>query len=138
MKSPAGELYDDLQEMFGLGDPEPDLEWWQLRGREVGKVARMLKARHCTPDEVRLAAAYAQRIGKHITAYWQVFELIPEALRDQRRREAAERLHRIEHELDEAIEEAIDTQQGEWAERLARARNQLVLTEWRKHVEDND
>ena len=130
------QVYDLLQELFGIGDDDGTRAWWQVRSVEIGKIGRMLKSRHCTAEEVIEAARYAHGMGIPITASWQIFELVPEAL--QARRIADSRTAAETHQADRsaAIREALDQHDPEWAQRLMRTPDvhlETVLKEWRSH-----
>lgn len=135
-----GQLYDELHKMFGIGDYD-DLvadskPFHAARMTEIAKLKGMLKRRHCTVEEVHLAARYAQAQGKPISAAWQLFVLVPEALKYQRDQQRAERVERDARGLAVAIDEAIEAGEHEWAERLMRTppnhpRAGSVLEEWR-------
>lgn len=134
--SNAGELYDLLQVMFGLGDYDEhgDIPWYRARMLEISKLKGMLTKRKATPQQVAVAAHYARDQGLAISAAWQLFELIPEAMVAARRaaQEAAP------SELQQAIDEAVKLGLNQWAERLIRvdkADASAVLKEWRnRHV----
>jgi hypothetical protein len=136
----SGELYDLLREMFGIGDYDPvatTRPWHRVRAIEVGKLNRMLKARHCTPDEVYLAARYAQQRRTPITATWQVFELVPEALKAHRLEREATRLTALHEQVWQATRDALAAGETEWADRLTRTPDthaEQVLQEWRNHA----
>jgi hypothetical protein len=133
-----GELYDLLQEMFGIGDfDDGDGLWYRSRGVEIGKLTRMMKSRHCTTDEVATAARYAYERHIPITHSWQLFKLVPEALRAGRLTRAEEEALSLRDARSEAIQEALDLHDTTWAERLMRTPDQYlsqVLQEWRDHV----
>ena len=133
-----GELYDLLQELFGIGDFDDGQGlWYQSRGVEIGKLKRMLTSRHCTVEEVAEAARYAH--GRHIpiTQAWQVFQLVPEALRARRLSRAEEEHLALRDARSEAVRAALDLHDTTWADRLMRTPDQhleTVLQEWRNHA----
>lgn len=133
------ELYDLLHELFGIGDYDDtgDRPWWQVRSVEIGKVGRMLKSRHCTTDEVAEAARYAQLQGIPITESWQVFQLVPDALKARRLARTEQDAAALRNDRSAAIQAALDLHDTAWAERLMRtpdAHLDEVLQEWRDHA----
>lgn len=133
------QLYDELQSMFGIGDYDDssDNPWHRARAVEIAKIARMLKKRHCTAEEVLVAAKYARRTGKPIHAAWQVFVLVPEALKAARLERARDHAEALDAAIRDAIDDAVALGENEWAARLIRTpRTHVVgvLDEWRNHV----
>ena len=127
------ELYDRLQGMFGIGDWDEAtsiVPWWKFRGIEIAKLKSMMKRRGASVAQVMTAAEYAIANGKPIRATYQLFELIPEAMREKRRREAAPDTT----DFDAAIAEAVEAGEHEWADRLIRSsgnETQRVIHQWR-------
>lgn len=114
----AAELYDELQELFGIGDwsPSSDKQWYQARMIEIGKLKRLLRSRRLSIEDVHLAARYAHEGQYPIVATWQLLFLIPDA-------RAAARAATQEAEgnpVETALHEAFDLGLGEWADRLMR------------------
>jgi hypothetical protein len=74
----AAELYDHLQEMFGIGDwnETSGVPWYRVRMNEIGKLKRTLKSRRISEDDLYLAARYAQAHEIPIPGTWRLFELI--------------------------------------------------------------
>jgi len=131
------ELHDLLHEMFGIGNYD-DLAstdpWFRARMTEISKLRAMLKRRHCTVEEVAVAAHYARDAGKPIHAAWQVFLLVPDALKAQRAARAQRTLDDLHAAIHDAAAEAYALGEHEWADRLMRAANSTaasVLDEWR-------
>jgi hypothetical protein len=128
-----GELWDDLQSKFGLGEwnEGSGTEWWQFRVHEIVKLKAMLRRRRLSVEDVYAAAVYAHDNAIPIVAVWRLFELIPEAKRASRpqRRFAA-------HLLQDAIDEALALGEDQWAMRLDqvhrndKAAIEAVLKEW--------
>lgn len=133
----TGELYDLLQELFGIGDHDDMVgggPWYQKRAIEIGKLSGMLKARHCTADEVAEAARYAHGMVIPITASWQIFRLVPEAAQARRLAASESLTSALQADRAASIREALDQHDTEWAERLMRTPDvhlETVLKEWR-------
>ncbi len=127
------ELYDYLQRTFGIGDWDEatsEVPWWKFRATEVAKLKAMLKRRGATVQQVVAAAEYARAQGTPVHATYQLFALIPEAMRDHRRRIQAAG----GSQLDDAIAEAVAAGEMGWADRLTRATGPdavTVLEQWR-------
>ena len=127
------ELYDYLQATFGIGDWDEhisDVPWWKFRGTEIAKLKSMMKRRGATVQQLVTAAQYAVRIRKPIRATYQLFELIPDAMREKRQRER--RLDTTD--FDAAVAEAVEAGEHEWADRLVRSsgsETQRVIDQWR-------
>ena len=127
------ELYDHLQRTFGIGDWDEatsEVPWWKFRGTEIAKLKSMMKRRGATVHQILTAADYAILQRKPIRATYQLFELIPEAMREKRLREARPDTT----DFDAAIQEAVDAQEFEWADRLIRSsgsETQRVIDQWR-------
>ena len=135
-QTPA-ELHDLLHEMFGIGNYD-DLTstdpWFRARMTEISKLRAMLKRRRCSVEEVTIAAQYARETGKPIHAAWQVFILVPDALKAQRNERAQRTLENLLVEIHAAAAEAHELGEPEWADRLMRvshANAVSVLDEWR-------
>jgi len=138
MTMTPGQLYDELHALFGIGDYDDLVDgatpWHKVRMTEIAKLKGMLKRRHCTVEEVHIAAQYAYSEGKPITAAWQVFLLVPEALKAKRETARALAQGRAAQELLDAVAEAVEAGDMDWAERLMRTPPQYatgVLDEWR-------
>lgn len=131
------ELWDYLQERFGIGEWDEatsDVPWWKFRANEIGKLKRMMRSRRAKPHQLVIAADYAITHAKPVTALWELFALIPEALADYRRQDALRRQARFVEDIERAIGEAMDAGETQWAERLMRAgpaEAQTVINEWR-------
>lgn len=131
------ELWDYLQERFGFGEWDEatsDVPWWKFRANEIGKLKRMMRSRSAKPHQLVIAADYATAHAKPVTALWELFALIPEALAEHRRQDAIKRQARWADVVETAIEEAMDAGETQWAERLMRAsaaETQTVINEWR-------
>lgn len=132
-----GELYDLLQEQFGIGDYDErtsDVPWYKARLTEIAKLKGMLKRRNATPRQMTIAAWYARERHLPIAASWQLFDLIPEAMKAHRTATSVP-AHDV---IGSAIDEALKAGETAWAERLARVTGEdaaVVLQEWRnRHV----
>lgn len=132
------ELYDYLQRAFGIGDWDEatadGLPWWKFRGQQIAKLKAMLRKRRATVEQVVIAARYAREHRTPVREHYQLFALIPEAMREQRR-QAKEAAQRVWHDdLERAIDEAIEAGETGWADRLMRASGAdavTALNEWR-------
>lgn len=109
----TAELYDELQEMFGIGDwsQAAKIPWFRARMNEIGKLKRTLRSRHVREDDVYLAAVYAREQQIAITATWELFELIPDAKKHARQ-------PKTDMGLQAAIQDAIAAGDDDWAVRL--------------------
>lgn len=128
-------LFDQLHEWFGIGEYDEmvtDKPWHRARMVEIGKLKRLLKSRRASLAEVYVAACYARRLGKPVHATWQVFSLIPEAMRDRFRMASEAKRAEAWGDLADAINHALNVGETEWAERMLRAEDPAkVLAEWR-------
>ena len=79
----ASQLYDLLQEMFGLGDWDElttsRTPWWKARLLEVGKLKRQMAKQKVTIDQLTRAAWYARRWSIPVRGVWTLVDLIPDA-----------------------------------------------------------
>jgi hypothetical protein len=127
-----GAMLDQLHEWFGIGDYDDiasSRPFHRERMVEIAKLKALLKSRRASLTEVWIAAQYARDNGKTPRATWQVFALIPEAMRERFRKAAA---GRDDAGWAEAIEEALDAGEQDWAERLMRAGDKAkAVEEWR-------
>ena len=133
-QTPAA-LFDQLHKWFGVGDYDDlihDQPWHRARIIEIGKLKRMLKSRRASLAEVYIAAAYARRTNKPVHSTWQVFALIPEAMRDRSEAMRKAKSAAAWVDLTEAVYEALDAGEHEWADRLMRAEDHAkAIAEWR-------
>lgn len=133
-KTPSA-MWDLLHVWFGIGsydDIASTRPWHRERMVEVAKLKSLLKSRRASLAEVYIAARYARQHHKPIHATWQVFALIPEAMRDRYQAAAAARRETAHDDLGRAITEALEAGEPDWAERLMRAENpETVLAAWR-------
>jgi hypothetical protein len=130
--SGEAKLYDTLQAYFGIGSYDEHCErepWYKARMNEVGKLKRLLKARHVTVETMAQAAEYAHARHIPITETWQLIDLIPDARRAAR--EAAQRP--LSARLQEAAAAAVDAGEMEWAMRLSASTSQETLDAWEAH-----
>lgn len=133
--STPAKMVDKLHDLFGIGDSDDiagDLPWHRDRMIQIAKLKAMLKSRRASLAEVNIAADYAHAHGKPIHQVWQVFALIPEAMR-ARFQDVRRDAEGVKHEeIQAAIDEALASGETEWAERLMRAHNPgEVLAAWR-------
>lgn len=137
MPTNPGALYDLLQERFGIGSYDESIDkrpWFKVRMTEVAKVTALLRRRGVTIQEVVLAADYAKKHRKPITAAWQVFDLVPEALRAAKKRGPNE----VREQLTAAAAEAMAMGRDDWSQRLYMAdihSGPNVLDLWQKTKE---
>lgn len=133
-KSPAA-MYDLLHEWFGVGtydDVTSSRPFHRERMVEIAKLKGLLKSRRASLAEVYYAACYAREHQKSIHSTWQVFALIPEAMRDRFHQATRRRREDAQVDLNAAIQEAYDAGEPGWAERLYRATDPTqAITEWR-------
>lgn len=133
-KSPAA-MVDKLHEWFGIGtydDIASERPFHRERMVEIAKLKSLLKSRRASMTEVWIAALYAREHGKPVHQTWQVFALIPEAMRDRFRLATADRREESDADWVAAIQEALDAGEQEWAERLQRATDKTqAVDEWR-------
>lgn len=133
-KSPAA-MVDKLHEWFGIGsydDIASERPFHRERMVEIAKLKGLLKSRRASMTEVWIAALYAREHGKPVHQTWEVFALIPEAMRERWR--DATNTRRAESDADwvTAIQDALDAGEQEWAERLQRATDKAqAVEEWR-------
>ena len=131
------ELWDYLQERFGFGEWDEhtsDIPWWKFRGNEIGKLKAMTRRRRVSAYQLIVASEYAIAHRKPVTALYQLFALIPEALAWRRRQDALDRKADLAQDIEDAMHEAWEAGEHEWAGRLLRAsaaEAQTVLNEWR-------
>lgn len=135
--SPAA-LFDLLQRAFGVGsfdelvNNEPP--WFKVRMTEIAKIRSLLKARKATVRQVAIAAWYAQQRHVHVSQSYQLFRLIPEAMRTYNREVARNRSEADREAVIEAANQAIEAGETAWADRLIRVAPKdaaSVLEEWK-------
>jgi hypothetical protein len=125
-------LYDLLQQRFGIGswdEATAKVPFYRARMTEISKLKAMMKRRRVRIEEIVLAADYASARQIPIRETWQIFELVPDALKDQRMNGRAD----IEERLQKAAEEAMALGRQDWAVRLYntdRRSGEAVLAEW--------
>lgn len=131
------ELWDYLQERWGFGEWDEatsDIPWWKFRANGIGQLTSMMRKRRVKPHELVAASEYAEATAKPITALWQLFGLIPEAVAARRQQERLDAEEARGRALQQAIHEAMEAGEREWADRLMRAapsEAQTVINEWR-------
>lgn len=133
-----GDLYDLLQELFGLGqwDPDGDVPWWKARQHEISKIKRSRTARNVDLEDLALAARYAKAHGEQIKAVTWLYRLIGPAIRWDNERRRATTLAQLDDLINEAIAVEAEQPESEWLTRLARARGphrKQVYDAWLKH-----
>lgn len=133
-----GELYDLLQELFGLGnwDPDSDVPWWKARQFEVTKIKRSRTARKVELADLALAARYAKAHDEDIRAVTWLYKLIPAAIRWENARRRAQTLAELDDLIAEAIAIESEVPGSTWLTRLARARGphrKEAYDSWLKH-----
>lgn len=133
----AAELYDQLQEMFGIGSYDEvagSEAWYRARMVEVMKLKGLMRRRRATPKHVAIAAWYAKQNRLPIRHSVRLFAVIPEAMRAYAAEVHASEKESMERELNQAIVTAMRTGQQDWADRLMRAESgraaREVLNEW--------
>jgi len=131
------ELYDLLHREFGIGSYDELIAsppWFQARMAEIGKLKTLCRSRRATTRQVAIAAWYAKDTRRAIYQAVNLFPLIPEAMRAFNTAKAQQAEAASEVALTEAIDEAIEAGQLEWAERLMRAtpdNARSQIEEWR-------
>lgn len=150
MPETPGDLYDLLQELFGIGDydevatpHDADLPraqvWYRARSIEIAKIRSMLRKRRCTLGEVAVAAYYAADEGIPVNASWQVFGLVSDAKRAARARDRQLRQDGVLADRNLAAIEAMEAGEQGWADRLINASDQevaSVIDQWRNRDHD--
>lgn len=128
-------VFDQLHAWFGIGsydEATSKIPWHRARIVEIAKLKALLKSRRASLAEVLIAAEYARAQHRVIHETWQVFALIPEAMRERFRDAATARREERRAELADAIAEATELGETEWAHRLVRAQDSdEVLAAWR-------
>jgi len=131
-------LYDLLQRMFGIGAYDEFTsrdEWYKARIAEIGKLKSLCRARRATVRQVAIAAWYAQHTRQPIYQSVNLFPLIPEAHRAYFMASSQAEFDRNRAELAEAVTEAIEAGQFDWADRLMRVAPENAraqISEWKK------
>lgn len=141
MRTPVrtdSDLYDLLQELFGLGDwdPDSDVPWWKARQHEISKIKRSRTARKVDLEDLALAARYAKAHGEQIKAVTWLYKLISPAIRWENERRRAAALAEVDDLIAEAIAVEAEQPESEWLTRLARARGphrKQVYDAWLRH-----
>lgn len=122
-KTPSA-MFDLLHFWFGIGSYDEaitDRPWHRERMVEIAKLKRMLKSRRATLTEVYIAAKYARDNQRNIHSTWQVFALIPEAMRERFRAATNTRREEARTELADAIDKALASGDVDLAEQLMRS-----------------
>lgn len=131
------ELWDYLQERFGFGDWDEatsDVPFWKFRGNAIGQLKAMKRKRRVTNYELVVAANYVIAHHKPVIALWQLFGFISEAMAWRRKQDATAAVARRAQAIEEAVVEAMEAGETDWAERLLRvgpADAQTVINQWR-------
>lgn len=118
------ELYDQLQEMFGIGTYDDSLQreaWHRARMVEIMKLKGLCRRRRCTPKHVSIAAWYAKENRLPIQHSVRLFALIPDAMRAYNTSVNASEREAEEREVNVAVNTAMRLGEQEWADRLLRA-----------------
>lgn len=118
------ELYDQLQQMFGIGSYDEvagSEAWHRARMVEVMKLKGLCRRRRATVKHVAIAAWYAHQNRLPIRHSVRLFAIIPEAMRAYNAEVHATTKEAEERELNQAIVTAMRTGDQEWADRLIRA-----------------
>jgi phage terminase Nu1 subunit (DNA packaging protein) len=128
-------MIDKLHELFGIGtsdDIANDTPWHRDRMIQIAKLKALLKSRRASLAEVNIAADYAHETGKSPHEIWQVFALIPEAMKHRFAKATQRQVGAKHEEIHDAIDDAIAQGEDEWADRIMRASNQTeALQQWR-------
>lgn len=130
------QMFDLLHAWFGIGTSDEEAgasqPWYRERIVEIAKLKRLMKSRRATLTEVYRAAQYARRNNRPVHATWQVFALIPEAMREHFR-VASEAKRAVEKQrLADVVAEALEAGEPGWADRLMRATDtEKAIAEWR-------
>ena len=130
------ELYDLLQEMFGIGTYDEAVgsqAWHRARMVEVMKIKGLCRRRRASVKQVAIAAWYAKQNRLPIRHSVRLFALIPEAMRAYNAELRATEREAQERELNQAIVTAMRTGRQDWADRMMRASGKDVrgvLDEW--------
>lgn len=133
------ELYDLLQEMFGVGtydDVVGSEAWHRARMVEIMKLKGLCRRRRATVKHVAVAAWYAKERGLPIQHSARLYGLIPEAMRCYNMQVKASTADAEAHELQTAVNTAMRLGQDVWAERLIRSEGsntREVLDEWQRN-----
>lgn len=114
------DLYDWLQEQFGIGTYDPgstDQAYWEYRVLEVTKLKAMIRRRRTSVEELFMAAEYAKAQRIHVRAPFELLGYIApakRALRHPRHQDGREALNL-------AVIEAQASGMDDWAVRLYNA-----------------
>lgn len=131
-----GELYDQLQRLFGMGAYDEvsrrDVDWYQARMRQVVRIKRLRKRRQLAVHQLGLAAYYCRvnhihiRNAEHLAGY--VKNATVAARTAARTDETADLLRRV----DSAVAYEQENHPAElWADRLVAASDkEAVLEQW--------
>lgn len=130
-----GDLYDLLQELFGLGswDPDSDVPWWKARQHEVTKIKRSRTARNVDLEDLALAARYAKAHGEQVKAITWLYKLITPAIRWDNERRRAATLAEVDDLIAVAVEIEAEKPESAWLTQLVRARGphrKVVYDQW--------
>lgn len=134
--STPAEIFDHLQERFGLGDYDEEtstIPHWKWRQVEISKLKSMMKRRRVNERELAISAWYARAQGTPITATWQLFESVRDALAAYRKA-GRDVPTDVRNQLSAAAEEAHALGEAGWAARLYAADDKSgppVLEQWR-------
>lgn len=118
-----GQLFDEMQTAFGLGDYQPDRDgpWYKWRAAQIGKQKRIRHNREVDLAHLMISVRYAKATSKKVRSIFDLIEMIPEALTWQREQDKAVCTRDIDALIAEAIEIEADRGGGPWMDRLIRA-----------------
>ena len=133
------DLFDLLQQLFGIGEFEEDgsLQWWQYRQREVSKIKRSRVSRGVSLADLATAAHYCKAHGIDVRNVVWLYQHILPALRWQTRKDAEEADRYLEEEMARALQREFE-RDPDWYDRLIRAQDRaFILSQWKAAGRDH-
>lgn len=129
----ATEFVTAVENTLGWCPPEDDRPRWKVIAIEAGKVNRKIKTNPAlyTWDNLQLALELLRRERREVKSPAAVLWHVERALKQAA---VVEVVEDIDVAISDAVDEAMDAGEYEWADRLVRARGtgrQRVLDEWK-------
>lgn len=128
-----GRLFDELRAAFGVGDQKDGEPWFKFRARHVAMLKRIRESRKVPLEDLVVAFEYAKAEGKDIQHVSWLFQLVDEAKRWKRAKDADAQGADLEARIAEAVQIEAQDPDSQWMTRLVRAAGparQAVYDEW--------
>lgn len=122
-ETPA-ELFDLLQQLFGFGDYDeqvnPEPPWFKVRMTEIGKLKRFMKSRNLSARTLGITAWYCHDHQIRVDSFGYLARHVREALVEHRKQADQAKREEAADRLQEALERSTLIGRPDWTERLLR------------------